>query len=46
VAEFWKPTGARAAKNQSSLARALAPLKDVPTLEAAFTAEVKTATGS
>jgi hypothetical protein len=37
---------ASAAKNQSSLARVLAPLKGVPTQEAAFTSEVKTATGA
>ena len=37
---------ASAAKNQSAMTRALAPLKGVPALEAGFTAEVKTATGA
>ncbi|MGH3399788.1 MAG: hypothetical protein ACRDPO_34405 [Streptosporangiaceae bacterium] len=37
---------AGAAKSQSAMTRALAPLKGVPSLEAAFTAEVKTATGT
>jgi negative regulator of replication initiation len=37
---------ARAAKSRSAMTRALAPLKGVPSLEAAFTAEVKTATGT
>jgi hypothetical protein len=37
---------ASAAKDQSSMTRALTPLKSVPALEAAFTAEVKTATGT
>jgi hypothetical protein len=34
------------AKSQSAIVQALAPLKGVPALEAAFTAEVKSATGA